>query len=53
MKRLGLLCLLVLCACTDPQLGLGIAIGPNGVAVRPNLSGSVGGVGVGVSGSIE
>jgi hypothetical protein len=53
MRRLCLLCLLSLTACTDPQLGLGISLGPNGVAVRPTVSGTVGGVGVGVSGSLE
>ena len=53
MRRMFLLCLLSLGACTEPRLGFGIALGPNGVAIRPTVSGTVGGVGVGVSGSLQ
>jgi hypothetical protein len=48
MIRAGL-ALLALTACTDPRLGLGIALGPGGVSVRPSLSTTIGGVGVGAS----
>jgi hypothetical protein len=53
MSRICLLCALLLAACTEPRLGLSIGIGPGGVAVHPRVSGSVGGVDVGVSGAIR
>lgn len=42
MKRLGLLTLLALAACTDPTLTTGMIFTPDGVAVVPTLSGRVG-----------
>jgi hypothetical protein len=53
MIRAILVLTVLLSACTDPQLGLGIALGPHGVAVRPTLSGNFGGVDVGVSAPIQ
>ena len=53
MRCVLALSLLLSAGCTDPQLGLGFAIGPNGVDIHPTLTGTVGGVGVGVSGSLE
>ncbi len=42
---------LVLAGCSDaPQLGLGFNVGPGGVTVAPAVSGTVGGVNVGVTG---
>jgi hypothetical protein len=43
MKPFLLTALLVLAACTNPRLTTGIAIGTDGVAVYPTLSGEVGG----------
>ena len=36
---------LLLTACTDPHLGAGIGIGPNGATIRPVISGTVPGGG--------
>lgn len=50
-RRLAFLALVGLSACTGgPNLGVGIGLGSGGVSVRPAVSGSVGGVGVSVSG---
>lgn len=47
----AILGLAMLAACGGaPQLGLGFNVGPDGVTVAPNLSGTVGGVNVGVTG---
>jgi hypothetical protein len=45
--------LLALAACSDPQAGINIGIGPGGVSVSPVISGNVGGVGVSVSPAIN
>lgn len=36
---------LLLTACTDPYLGAGIGIGPNGATIRPVISGGIPGGG--------
>lgn len=38
-----LILILLLTACTDPRLGAGIGIGPNGASIRPVISGAIGG----------
>jgi hypothetical protein len=43
MKPCLLMVFLALAACTNPRLTTGIAIGTDGVAVYPTLSGEVGG----------
>ncbi len=43
----ALAALLLLAACNDPNLTAGISVGPDGVAVMPRVSGTIGGVGVG------
>lgn len=50
MKYAILAILLALAACTDPALNANVSIGPGGVSVSPSVSGSVGGVGVSISG---
>jgi len=50
MKYAILAILLGLAACTDPSLNANVHIGPGGVSVSPSLGGSVGGVGVSISG---
>lgn len=49
MRKLCLIVLLGLAACTDTSVGLGIGIGSNGVNVRPTVTTNVGGVNVTVS----
>jgi hypothetical protein len=48
MKSFPLVTLLVLAACSDPRLATGIAIGTDGVAVYPTLSGEFGGATVSI-----
>jgi uncharacterized lipoprotein YajG len=43
MKLILLLSLLVLAACQNPMLSTNMTFGPNGVSVKPALSGKVGG----------
>jgi len=51
MKYLAVAVLiLTLASCTDPSLGANIRFGPKGVSVSPQISGSVGGVGISLSG---
>lgn len=51
MRRTALIAILALGACTGgPNLGVGFGLGGGGVSVHPTVSGSVGGVGVSVSG---
>lgn len=45
--------LALLAACSNPNAGIGVNIGAGGVSVRPVLSGTVGGVGVSVSPSLD
>jgi hypothetical protein len=40
--------LILLAACTDPMLSAEMAVGTNGVTVKPTLSGNVGGATVSV-----
>lgn len=47
--RRTLMLLLLLSACTDPRLNAAVSLGPDGVSLRPSLSGRVGGVGVAIS----
>lgn len=49
MKRLCLIIVLALPACTDPQLNVGASISSGGVSVTPSISGRAGGVGVAIS----
>lgn len=49
MKRLAILCLILLPACEDPSLNVGASISSSGVSVSPSVSGRMGGVGVAVS----
>lgn len=49
----GVAFLLLLAACSGPQAGVNIGIGPGGVSVNPVISGNVGGVGVSVSPAIN
>lgn len=49
MIRAALIALLLVAGCSDPYLGAGVGIGPNGVRVSPVLSGNLGGARVSVS----
>lgn len=49
MRKLLVISMLGLPACTDTSLGLGIGLGGNGVTVRPSVTTNVGGVNVSVS----
>jgi hypothetical protein len=48
MRRLIPVAILLLSACTDPMLSAEMAVGANGVSVKPTLSGQVGGTTVSV-----
>jgi hypothetical protein len=51
IRLAALLSLLALTACTSsPTVGAGIRISPSGVSVSPTVSGSIGDLGVTVSG---
>lgn len=49
MRKLFLISLIGLAACTDTSVGLGIGLGSGGVSVRPSVTTNVGGVNVTVS----
>ena len=40
-----LIAALLLTACTEPRLGAGIGVGPNGATIRPVISGAIPGGG--------
>jgi hypothetical protein len=48
MKVLSLICLVALAACESPMLTAEMAIGNNGVSVRPALSAEVGNTNISV-----
>lgn len=51
MRLLAALLLLAsLTACTDPQFGAHLGIGPGGVSLSPSLSGRIGGARLSISG---
>ena len=51
MTRLAALFALgLLTACSNPNLGLGLNLGPSGMSVTPSLSGQVGAAHVSISG---
>lgn len=49
MKSLFTLTLLALASCSDPSLQADLHVTPDGVEVRPALSGNLGGLGVTVA----
>lgn len=50
MKKLAMLALLALPACTDLSLGVGATVREGNTTVSPTVSGRIGDVGVAVSG---
>ncbi len=50
MRMFLVIVLAALAACTDPSLNASVRIGPGGVSVSPSIGGTIGGLGVSVSG---
>jgi hypothetical protein len=45
IRRLTVLTLMCLAACSDPRLGAGLSLGSHGVSLRPSISGALPGGG--------